>query len=167
MTSTPPLLSPAHIGLISRGVSGVVASRDLAHRPSLMRAVGGVITTDGRTVTVYLARRQSRQLLADIASTGRIAVVFSAPRSHETLQVKATRARLREADDSDAPTLARYLAAMTRELGSIGLPPTFAAAMLAFQPDDLVAVSFEPEEAFDQTPGPKAGSAIAQHGDPP
>ena len=162
----PALLSPRHVALIARGVSAVVGSRDLAHRPSLMRAVAGVITPDGATVTVYLARSQSRQLLADIASTGRIAVVFSSPSTHETLQLKATRARLRDAGEADAAALAAYRAAMVAELGAIDIPPEFAAAMLACDRDDVVAVSFEPEAAFDQTPGPKAGAAIGPAGAP-
>ena len=168
--SPPPpacWLSPAHEALIRRGVSVIVGSRDLAHRPSLMRGLGACLGDDGATVTVFLSRRQSRQLLSDIAATGRIAVVFSAPSTHETLQLKATRARLREADASDAPALARYRAAMVGELGAIGVGPDFAAAMLASELDDLVAVNFEPEQAFDQTPGPRAGAAIAPPGTPP
>ncbi len=159
-----PLLPPAHVALIDQGVSAIVCSRDLAHRPSVMRAVGSAITADGATVTVYLARSQSRQLLADIASTGRVSVMFSEPSSHRTVQVKATRARLRDAGQPDIPVLNRYLAAMTQAIGAVGLPPAYAAAMLAYDLDDLVAVSFAPEAAFDQTPGPKAGAHLGHGG---
>ena len=54
-----------------------------------MRAVGSRISADGREVTVYLRRSQSEQLLGDIAQTGEIAVVFSVPSTHQTLQLKA------------------------------------------------------------------------------
>ena len=36
----------------------------------------------------------------------------------------------------------------------------FVRAMLAHRPRDVVAVRFEPQEAFDQTPGPHAGSPV-------
>jgi hypothetical protein len=70
-------------------------------------------------------RQQSRQLLQDIASTGRLAVVFSEPSTHRTVQVKAKGARTRAAEESDLPLLQRYLESMERELGLIG----FAAGL--------------------------------------
>jgi len=148
------------VAMMARGVSVNVASRDAQLRPSLMRAVGSHVTPGGGTITVYLARRQSRQLLLDIAATGHVAAVFSEPASHRTVQVKATRARLRNADASDEPVLARYLASMEHELRRVHIAPHLTRALLSHRLDDLVAVSFEPEHAFDQTPGPKAGSAL-------
>ena len=88
------LLGPSHIAMVAKGVSAIVASRDAALRPSIMRAVGSRISSDGREVTVYLRRSQSEQLLQDIAHTGEIAVVFSVPSTHQTLQLKARRACL-------------------------------------------------------------------------
>jgi hypothetical protein len=155
-----PLLSPEHIALIDKGVSAIVASRDAALRPSLMRAVGARISADGTKVTVFVARSQSRPLLQDVAATGRIAVVFSQPLSHRTVQVKATEAALRPAEEADLPALRRYLASMEDEVGAVGIAVPFVRAMLAFRLEDLVAISFTPTEAFDQTPGPKAGSAL-------
>ncbi|MBB3176727.1 hypothetical protein [Variovorax sp. Sphag1AA] len=155
-----PLLSPEHIALIDKGVSAIVASRDAALRPSLMRAVGTRISADGMQITVFVARGQSRQLLQDVAATGRVAVVFSQPLSHRTVQVKASEAALRPAEEADLPVLHRYLASMEDEVGAVGIDAPFVRAMLSYRLDDLVAISFTPVEAFDQTPGPKAGSAL-------
>lgn len=154
------LLAPEHIAMIDKGVSAIVASRDAALRPSLMRAVGSRITPDGREITVYLARGQSRQLLQDLAATGQIAVVFSQPTTHRTLQVKGSSIGGRAATEHDLPALQRYLESMEYEICSIGHRADLVRAMLAFQLADLVAISFSPEQAFDQTPGPKAGSAL-------
>jgi hypothetical protein len=161
MSALPhPLLSPEHIAMIDKGVSAIVASRNAAHRPSLMRAVGASIAPDGSELTVYVARSRSRQLLQDVAATGQIAVVFSEPRSHRTVQVKAHEVELRSAVDSDAPVLQRYLRSMEHEIGNVGLSAAFVQAMLGCRLDDLVAIRFRPSEAYDQTPGPKAGSAL-------
>ncbi|MGO4394950.1 hypothetical protein AB4Z46_26700 [Variovorax sp. M-6] len=162
MSAAPPrpLLSPEHIAMIDKGVSAIVASRNAAHRPSLMRAVGAAIAADGSEITVYVSRSQSRQLLQDIAATGHIAVVFSEPLSHRTVQVKARRAELRAATEADHPLLRRYLRSMEYEVGCVGYDIPFVRAMLAFALDDVVAIRFSPTEAFDQTPGPKAGSAL-------
>jgi len=155
-----PLLNPEHIAMIDKGVSAIVASRNAAHRPSLMRAVGASIAPDGSELTVYVARSRSRQLLQDVAATGQIAVVFSEPMSHRTVQVKARDVELRSAVDSDAPVLQRYLRSMEHEIGNVGQSAAFVQAMLACRLDDVVAIRFRPSEAYDQTPGPKAGSAL-------
>ncbi|MDM0112204.1 hypothetical protein QTI66_08585 [Variovorax sp. J22R133] len=156
-----PLLTPEFIAMVDKGVSAVVASRDAALRPSLMRAVGTQITPDGTEITLFLGRSQSRQLLQDLAATGRIAVVFSQPTTHRTLQVKGTGINGRAATAQDAPALQRYLESMEYEICSIGYGAPTVRAMLAFRLDDLVAITFTPTEAFDQTPGPKAGSVLS------
>jgi len=156
----PSLLTPEHIAMVNKGVSTIVASRDAGLRPSLMRAVGSCVSDDGARVTVFLARSQSRQLLQDLADNSHIAVVFSQPSTHRTVQVKASRLALRPATEADLPLLQRYLAAMQEEIALVGHGPRLVQAMLAFRLDDVVAVSFTPDCAFDQTPGPRAGAQL-------
>ena len=62
------LLPPDMLAFMAKGVSVIVGSRDANLRPSLMRAVGSRVEDGGRVITVYLARRQSRQLLQDLAA---------------------------------------------------------------------------------------------------
>jgi hypothetical protein len=162
--SAPSLLPPDLLAMMERGVSVNVASRDAALRPSLMRAVGSSVAEGGRAITVYVSRRQSRQLVQDIAATGHIAAVFSEPSTHRTVQVKATRASLRSAVEADEPVLARYLASMEHEIQLVGYPPEVTRALLAHRLDDVVAITFEPELAFDQTPGPRAGTPLPGSG---
>jgi hypothetical protein len=50
---------------------------------------------------------------------------------------------------------------MVNEVGKVGYGPRYVAAMLAAPLQDVVAVTFKPAAAFDQTPGPRAGSALA------
>lgn len=159
--AAPTLLQPEHIAMVDRGVSVIVASRDAAQRPSLMRGVGSAISACGTQVTVYLRRSQSRQLLQDIAAGGGVAVVFSEPPTHRTLQLKAGAATVRAAGADDVPLLQRYLASMQHELAQVGYGPAFAAAMLSAPLEDVVALQFTPQAAFDQTPGPRAGAPLA------
>jgi hypothetical protein len=163
-TGRPALLSSEHIALIEHGVSTIVASRDAAHNPSLMRAVGASITPQGDRITVYLNRPTSTRLLADLQATGHIAVVFSEPSTHRTVQVKASRVQLRAAMATDSELLQRYLRVMEDQLQRVGFGPHYTRIMLAHQPGDVVAVSFTPEQAFDQTPGPKAGARLPGSG---
>jgi len=153
-------LPPDLLEMITRGVSAIVGSRDAALRPSIMRAVGTQVAPDGGAVTVYLSRAQSRQLLQDIASTGHIAVVFSEPATHRAVQLKARRAEMRAATEADRPVLQGYLASMEHEVERVGYTRAMARAMLAHRLEDVVAVRFTPEQAFVQTPGPKAGTPL-------
>jgi len=160
----PTLLSAEHIALIDSGVSAIVASRDAAHRPSLMRAVGASITPDGVQISVYLNRPASTQLLADLQASGQIAVVFSEPSTHRAVQVKASRVQLRAATAADAPLLQRYLRAMEGQLEPIGFGPRYTRTMLGQEQGDVVVLTFAPEQAYDQTPGPRAGASLAGTG---
>jgi hypothetical protein len=160
MSAAQSLLTAEMIAMVQGGVSTIVSACDAALRPSIMRAVGSTIADDGRWVTVYLARRQSRQLLQDIAASGRVAVVFTHPASNRALQLKCAVARSRNPDTADRAILARYLLAMEKEIAEVGFPPLLTRTMLAHEFDDIVAVEFEPLEAFDQTPGPKAGAPV-------
>lgn len=164
MDPRAPLLSPEHIAMIAGGVSVIASSRSAALRPSVMRAVGSDITPDGQRITLYFSRQQSAQLLDDVAASGTIAVVFSSPSSHLSLQIKGTRVHQRAGAAEDRPLLERYLRSMEQELHRVGYDARFARAMLAHQLEDLVALSFEPTAAFDQTPGPKAGTVLAKAG---
>jgi hypothetical protein len=153
-------LAPDLVAMMARGVSVIVGSRDARLRPSIMRAVGSRVDEGGQSITVYLARRQSRQLLQDLAATGQLAVVFSEPSTHRSVQLKAGRVDMRAADDGDVPVLRAYLRSMEHELGQIGFDASVARAVLAHRLDDVVAVRFVPEQAFEQTPGPRAGAAL-------
>lgn len=153
-------LPPDLVAMMARGVSVIVASRDAGLRPNLMRAVGSRVEEDGRTITVYLSRRQSRQVMQDLAATGSIAVVFSEPSTHRTVQLKAARLDMRNADPQDIPVLERYRESMEREIQQVGFAPPLTRAMLAHRLEDVVAVRFTPEQAFDQTPGPRAGTPL-------
>jgi hypothetical protein len=155
------VIPPDLLALMARGVSVLAASRDAALTPSVMRAIGSNVEDAGRRITVYVSRRQARQLLEDLA-TGPIAVVFSEPATHRSIQVKASRCTLRDGRPEDAPLLARYLASMEREIQRVGYPPHLTRAMLAHEPEDVVAITFTPEQAFEQTPGPRAGSAFGK-----
>jgi hypothetical protein len=155
-----PALPPDLVAMMARGVSVIVASRDAGLRPSVMRAVGSLVEDGGRQVTVFLSRPQSRQVIQDIAANGQVAVVFSEPSTHRTVQLKASRVEMRTATAADQAVLAAYLASMEHEIQQVGFGPPVTRAMLAHRLEDVVAVRFSPEQAFDQTPGPRAGAAL-------
>ena len=99
-------------------------------------------------------------------ASGRIAVVFSRPTTHRTLQLKADDARVRAATPGEAAIVADYVDAFAREIGVMGHTAEQAGAMFQFRADDLVAIDFTPSAAFDQTPGRKPARRSALPDDP-
>ena len=89
-----------------------------------------------------------------------IAVVFSQPTTHRTIQLKGTDAAVVPVLDDDPHVWAAYLERLTGELRHIGFSDGFARAMVKVPSADVVAVAFEPSAAFVQTPGPKAGTPL-------
>lgn len=160
------ILQPEQVRWITGGVSAIVASHDGAGRPSIVRAVGLAVQPDGTQVTLLLRQDQSRPLLADLQAHGPIAVVFSQPSTNRTLQLKATRATLRPALPTERAAQPAYVAAMQREIGTLGYNPAFVAALLhVAAAHALMAVCFAPDQAFEQTPGPHAGTPLTRQGD--
>ena len=156
-----PLLDENNAAFIQTGLSIVAASRDDALMPSIGRASGCHVSGDRRAVAIFLPQSQAVQLVADLRRSKRIAVVFSRPSTHRTLQLKADDARVRPATPEESAIVARYVDAFAREIGLLGHTAEQACAMFQARDDDLVAVDFTPSAAFEQTPGPKAGSPLA------
>ena len=165
MVVTPtPLIGPEQAALIARRVSVIVGSRDAAHRPHVMRAVGRRVSDDLRQVTVFLPTAQGGALLADLRANGQIAVVFSEPSTHRTVQLKGDDARITPLAPDDPPHIERYLRDFADEIGQLGFTQDVADTLVVRRMDELVAVHFTPLAAFEQTPGPTAGQPLARPG---
>ncbi len=158
--SAATLLDEELAAFIQGGVSILAASRDARLVPSLARAVGCRAAPGRPHVAVFLLASQSGALLADYRANGAIAVVFSQPSTHRTLQLKGSDAAPEPLEEGDWVRVARYREALTAELVAIGHLGALGRALLAGDRGDLVAVGFTVSAAFEQTPGPAAGTAL-------
>jgi hypothetical protein len=107
-TLPPPLIGPERAALIGRRVSVIVASRDAAHRPHLMRAVGRRLSADLRRVTMSMAAASSAAVLAGLRANGLIAVVFSEPSTHRTVPLKGSDAVVAAIESGDETLVQTY-----------------------------------------------------------
>lgn len=155
-----PFLDAEQAAFLCREVSISAASCGRNGLPNLARATGCRVSADRRRVTVLLAATPAAALLADVRRDGRLAVVFSLPESHRTLQLKAGDARIEALEADDAALARRYVDAFADGLEALGYPGPVLRALLAAEADDLVAVSFTPTSGSSQTPGPEAGTAL-------
>jgi hypothetical protein len=152
-------LDPDHAAFIQGGVSVVVATRDADCIPDVVRGCGCRVSRDRRRVTVLVEPSRAGTLLEDIAANGMIAVVFSQPSTHRTIQLKGSDARVAKITAADRAIAARHLRDWSEDLCRIGYTPEFAHAVRGTAPR-LAAIAFTPSAAFQQTPGPGAGQPI-------
>ena len=146
-------------GFCQSGLSIVLASCDRRGRPVVGRGLACRIGDRART-RIVLRQPSNAAVLQALANGSGIAVTFTQPSTHRSIQLKAAGVRVAPPDVSDGPAVAVQTASFRADLVARGYPETFAVAFTAFEPHELAAVDFFPEHAFVQTPGPSAGSAL-------
>jgi hypothetical protein len=154
-------LDADHAAFIQGAVSVVVSSRNSQHVPDVVRGCGCRVSRDRRRVTVLVEAARAGSVLDDIAANGLIAVVFSQPSTHRTIQLKGSDARVARVTGADRVIAQRHLQAWVQDLQLIGYAADFARTVRGEAPD-LIAVTFTLASAFLQTPGPAAGTRLRQ-----
>jgi hypothetical protein len=155
-----PLLDAARADFITHHVAMNVASCSAARVPSVVRAHGCRVSPDRRRVTVFVSVPRAAKVIEDLRAGGGIAVVFTLPHTHETLQLKAARADVVPLAPGDAACIRAYVESLVEELCRVGYKETLGRAVMSSADEESVGLSFEPAAAFVQTPGPKAGSRL-------
>ena len=163
MTTATPVIDADHAAFIVRGVSISVASCGADSQPSLVRALGCRVSDDRRSLTVMVSASQAGVLLDHVRQTGALAAVFSEPPTHRTIQLKAGNAIIGAPTQADLDCVARYRDSFVDTLQQMGYPPALIQTFLACPDDDIAALTFTPNAAFSQTPGPNAGQALLVH----
>jgi hypothetical protein len=155
-----PLIDEEVAAFLQSGISMHAASVASGNIPVLTRVAGCRVAPDRRIVTVYFVESQGRELLECIRATGAIAVVFTKPGSHRTVQLKGIDARAVPVHPQDAPDVDRQVAVFDAGLHKVGFPERFGWTLAGGSPLGLAAIAFTPTAAFVQTPGPSAGTAL-------
>ena len=156
-----PLLNAERCAFLCGPVAINLASRNGELVPSIARGYGCRVSRDRRRVDVFLAAARAQALLRDLRAGGPIAVVFTRPLTHETVQLKAAGAKIAPVKRADRRIMTEYDAAFFAEIVALGFDNNFTHGLASGSGGDAVMVSFEPSAAFEQTPGPRAGQRLA------
>lgn len=154
------LVDDALLALLQGRASILVGTRDAALQPHVMRAIACRVGADRRRVTLLMTARTSAQALDDIRANGQVAAVFTLPSSHRSVQIKGSDAVVEPIEPGDLALVDAHARRFADEIGPLGFAPALARAILDRDGSDLVAVTFSPREAYDQTPGPRAGEPL-------
>jgi hypothetical protein len=149
-------------GFIQGGVSVVIASSNDGLEPDVVRGCGCRVSRNLRRVTVFYDKARGEGVLDNIAANGRIAVVFTQPSTHRTIQLKGSDAGTLRTATSDLALASEHRQKWIHELCLLGYPAEISAAIWGPLPRTLVAIAFTPTSAFQQTPGPDAGRPLGR-----
>jgi hypothetical protein len=111
-------------------------------------------------VTVLLPGKACEDLLTDMRTSDQIAVVFSEPSTHRTVQIKGDEIQIAPATRADLQLLDDYVERLTAEICQLGYPEVLIRGMLTSEPGGIVAVTFTPRASFDQTPGVRPAAPV-------
>jgi len=152
------MVSEEHVTFIESGVSVLVGSRDAKMSPTGMRGIGVKVHADRKVLTVFLPNATGERTLANLRANGRIALTFTRPIDHRSMQLKGKAHAFRAATEDERPLLESAVEAWARYLEVVGLPRALGSR-LTYWPSTAVDVVVE--SIFHQTPGPSAGTRMA------
>jgi hypothetical protein len=122
-----------------------------------MRAVGVSVGSDRQSMTIFLSEAMAARTLENLRDNGQVAVSFSRPIDHRSLQVKGRVTAIRNSSEAERALQERYLIAYVEQLYLVGLPRSLARRVRSWP---SVAVSLQIDDVFVQTPGPSAGRRV-------
>jgi hypothetical protein len=140
------------------GVSIIVGTCS-GGRPIAGRGFACRIDEQG-TIRILLRRTGHVDLLEAFRSGSPIAVTFTNPSRHRSIQFKGESARESVATVTDGMALAVQCREFRDRMVGIQYSETMSNGYCFADCDDVVAIEFVPDEAFVQTPGPSAGTEL-------
>ena len=145
---------------IQQGVAAAVSCCNAELQPSMARVLGTRVASDD-CITVLLSRSQNAPLLRDALPGGKIAAVFCLPENECALQIKGVITDVAAPHADDWTRVLDHRVAFADQIEPKGYAREFSDYYHAATADELVALSFVPQEIFEQTPGPQAGRSMS------
>lgn len=162
MGAAAPVLDAAHARfIVDVAMSYALTARDAGNRPSIAKAAACRVSADRQRLTLLVDQQLAADVVRDLRAGSPVAAVFSEPATHRTLQVKGLRAEVSGVTPADREFARQHLEATVAHLVPLGYEEAGIRTYFAHQPEQLLAVSFVPVAAFEQTPGPGAGRPLA------
>lgn len=142
---------------VESGVATIVGTGDERGRPEVAYAWGPRVRADRRLLDIFLDLDRSDVTLANLHANGRIAVTFADPVTLRSVQFKGRFVEQGEATEDDREWVQRQREAFLVTTSLVGDPPSMIRNLWMEQ---VVRVTLEVDQAFDQTPGPDAGRPL-------
>lgn len=148
------------LDFLASGVAHQVGACAVDGSPLICRALAAEALADGR-LRVLMSAVQGFELLDAVRTNGRVALCVVAPCDYRAVHLKGRDGQVSTADGPrERALVAERLHRFAAQLAPFGFPPGYAQALYAVPEGALAAITFTPEGAWSQTPGPGAGRAM-------
>jgi hypothetical protein len=154
------LLDPQHIEFVEGGVAIRIATRDGFNRPSVAVGLGCRVAPDRWHITLYLAAVPGRRVIDGLRQSGSIAVYFHQAATNRAIQIKGRMISIDRTPESARPLLVQYMDRFEAAVAAAGFSPELVRIGMGYPLDQILTVTFIPEAAFSQSPGPQAGTPL-------
>jgi hypothetical protein len=143
--------------LARQGVAVIVATRDGELRPQLSRAWGPSLSEDGARLTVCVEAAPDSPMARNLESGSPVAATLARLTSHTSVQLKGPAVEVAAPTQDRLDAVHEHIGKFIAETAVVGVPETLARALVG---TDLMTVTIEVAERFDETPGPDTGRAL-------
>ena len=140
--------------VVGPGPACIVASRNDDMRPEIARGWAPELNQEAAIASICVGAARGSRMDSNLRSNGAIALTMSHPANYRGIQAKG---RVSEITGPSAAQLERveaHVAAFAADVEPLGLSEENLRRLLLAE---LIAVTFEVHELYDQTPGPRAG----------
>lgn len=131
-------LDAATAEFITGVTSMSIATRDARLLPAVGKARGCTVSADRHWLTVMIDGEQSARIAADLAAGSPVAVVFSLPATHRTVQIKGTRAATTPATPTQRVRARMHVEAIIEHLAPLGYAEAARRVFLSHDPETLL-----------------------------
>ena len=153
-------LAPDVVALCQMGANIIFGVRGLDGAPIAGLAPACRIVGD-RHVRLLVQRKGNDDALLALTRDSRIAATFTRISDHRSIQLKGLDAVIGAVQPEDLRAATRQARALRDKIIDLELGDAFATAYCSYEPAELVAIQYTPDQAFTQTPGPGAGTRVA------
>jgi hypothetical protein len=143
--------------LVRHGVAVIVATRDGESRPELSRAWGPALSEDGARLTVCVEAPPDSAMARNLESGSPVAATLARLASQTTVQLKGPVVEVAPPTQARLDAVAEHIDGFVAETAVVGVPESLARALVG---RDLLTVTIEVAERFDETPGSGAGRPL-------
>lgn len=153
------VLTPEVAAFCQGGVSVIIALGGKDAAPVAGLGCGCRLLEENR-MRLLLMRAGNEELVSAAERGEPVAATFSQPVTHRSIQVKGSNSGIAAPTENDRLAALRQMDGLREELREIEFTARFAEAYCHVDPDELVAIDFDLDTAFVQTPGPGAGAEL-------
>ncbi len=148
---------------LESGVSVVVGTRDAELVPEITRAWGLLVSADRKSISLCVPLATSQKTLDNLTNSRQVTVCCCLPTSYKTAQLKGQCVEKTDPSRADLLAVERHREAFGRMNELVGFRRQRTEIFWQKEIESsqaLVKLHLVPEQIFDQTPGPDAGSAL-------